>query len=53
MSLVGALRDACALAFWTLVVWEGGPRHHSYAHARWRQWQARAGLRRFFVEGNP
>jgi hypothetical protein len=51
MTILRALYDAWLVAFWTLVVWSGGPRHHSYGHARWEQWTARQRLGTF-LRGN-
>jgi hypothetical protein len=47
MSLLRAMVDAVQWGFWRFVAWSGGPGHQSYIHARWRVYQARAGLNAF------
>ena len=40
-----ALLAIVLLGWWSFVRLAGGPRHHSYLHARWRLWQESTRLR--------
>jgi hypothetical protein len=50
--MLTAIFDALRVAFWSFVIWDGGPRHDSYGYAMFARWQARQRLKHFLSGGD-